>query len=160
MQWQYSHCRTFFTGFILIMTIDFHASQSQQSGRWIQIAFFAIAVLFNLCLLVQLLTVGLAVFYEPAWWSIHVWLVRRYGGLVVLLLAGLFLSPFPRKIQMLTGGLAILIILQFITIHLNHPFPLGILHPLIGFTLFNSSTTLVHKAWHVVGMQTKDSDPV
>lgn len=80
----------------------------------------------------------------------HVWLVRGYGGLAVLLSVGLLISPFPRKIQMLTGGLVTLLILQFITIHLNHPLPLGVLHPLIGFTLFNSSTTLVHQVWRVV----------
>ncbi len=132
------------------MTIDFHSEHRQLSARWIRIGFLLIAVLFNLCLVAQLLTVGLAVFYNPTWWSIHVWLVRGYGGLVVLLLAGLFISPFPRKIQILTGGLLTLLILQFITIHLNHPLPLGVLHPLIGFALFTSSTTLVHQVWSVV----------
>lgn len=132
------------------MTISFHSERTQPSGRWTRIGFLLIAVLFNLCLVAQLLTVGLAVFYSPTWWSIHVWLVRGYSGLAVLLLAGLLISPFPRKIQMLTGGLVTLLILQFITIHLNHPLPLGILHPLIGFTLFSSSTTLVHQVWRVV----------
>ncbi len=132
------------------MNIYFHSERSQLSGHWTQIGFLAIAVLFNLCLVAQLLTVGLAVFYSPTWWSIHVWLVRGYSGLAVFLLAGLLISPFPRKIQMLTGGLITLLILQFITIHLNHPLPLGILHPLIGFTLFNASTTLVHRVWRVV----------
>ncbi len=132
------------------MTIDFHSERSQLSGRWTRISFLAIAVLFNLCLVAQLLTVGLAVFYDPAWWSIHVWLVRRYGGLVILLLAGFFINSFPRKIKMLTGSLATLLVLQFITIHFNHPVPLGVLHPLIGFSLFTSSTTLVHRAWREV----------
>ena len=132
------------------MTIDFHFFRTPLSEHWTRIGFLAIAVLFNLCLVAQLLTVGLAVFYSPTWWNMHVWLVRGYGGLAVLLSVGLLISPFPRKIQMLTGGLVTLLILQFITIHLNHPLPLGVLHPLIGFTLFNSSTTLVHQVWRVV----------
>lgn len=132
------------------MTICFHSERTQPSARWTRIGFLSIAVLFNLCLVAQLLTVGLAVFYSPTMWSIHVWLVRGYGGLVVLLLVGLFINPFPRKIQTLTASLAVLLILQFVTIHLNHPLPLGILHPLIGFTLFTSSTTLVHRVWRVV----------
>lgn len=107
------------------MTSDFHFFRTQLFGRWDRIGFLLIAVLFNLCLVAQLLTVGLAVFYNPTWWSVHVWLVRGYSGLVVLLLAGLFISPFPRKIQRLTGGLVTLLILQFITIHLNHPLPLA-----------------------------------
>lgn len=132
------------------MTIDFHPGRTELSGRRTRLGFLAIAVLFNLCLVAQLLTVGLAVFYHPTWWSIHVWLVRGYGGLVVLLLAGLLINPFPRKIQTLTASLATLLILQFITVHFNHPLPLGVLHPLIGFALFTSSTTLVHRVWREV----------
>jgi hypothetical protein len=130
--------------------IDLHSEQTKLSGRWIQKGFLAIAVLFNLCLMTQLLTVGLAVFDNPTWWNIHIVLVRGYGGLVVLLLAGLFIHPFPQRIKMLTAGLVTLLTLQFITGHLNHPLHLAILHPLLGFLLFTSSTTLVHRSWHEV----------
>jgi Family of unknown function (DUF6220) len=130
--------------------IDIHSEQPKLSGRWIQKGFLAIAVLFNLCLIAQLLTVGLAVFDDPTWWNIHVLLVRGYGGLVLLLVVGLFLNPFPQKIKMLTAGLATMLTLQFITGHLNNSLHLGILHPLLGFLLFTSSTTLVHRAWHEV----------
>ena len=80
------------------MTIDLPSKPTQISRSWTQIVFLAIAVLFNLCLVVQMLTVGLAVFYDPGWWNIHVWLVRGYGGLVALLLTGLFINPFSRRI--------------------------------------------------------------
>jgi len=43
----------------------------------------------------------------------------------------------------------VLLGLQFLTIHLKSPLPLGVLHPLIGFTLFSVSTTLVHRAQRV-----------
>lgn len=128
--------------------INLHSEPTQLSGRWTQTGFLAIAILFNFCLIAQLLTVGLAVFDDPTWWNIHVLLVRGYGGLVVLMLAGLFVHPFPQKIKMLTVGLGILLTLQFITGHLNHLLHLGILHPLLGFSLFASSTTLVHRSWH------------
>ena len=130
--------------------IDLYSEQTKLSGCWIQKGFLAIAVLFNFCLIAQLLTVGLAVFDDPTWWHIHVLLVRGYSGLVVLLLAGLLVNQFPQKIKMLTVGLAVLLTLQFITGHLNHLLHLGILHPLLGFSLFTSSTTLVHRSWHEV----------
>lgn len=76
--------------------------------------------------------------------------MRGYGGLAVLLLAGLLINPFPQKIKMLTAGLVTILTLQFITVRLNHPLHLGILHPLLGFLLFTSSTTLVHRSWHEV----------
>jgi hypothetical protein len=132
------------------MLIDLHSEQTRLPGRWTQKGFLAIAVLFNFCLIAQLLTVGLAIFDDPTWWNIHVLLVRGYGGLVVLLLAGLFINPFTQKIKMLTSSLVTLLTLQFITGHFNHPLPLGILHPLLGFLLFTSSTTLVHRSWHEV----------
>ena len=130
--------------------IDLYSEQTKLSGCWIQKGFLAIAVLFNFCLIAQLLTVGLAVFDDPTWWHIHVLLVRGYSGLVVLLLAGLLVNPFPQKIKMLTAGLVTLLTLQFITGHLNQPLHLGIIHPLLGFLLFTSSTTLVHRSWHEV----------
>lgn len=131
------------------MTIDFYSKRTQLSGRWTRIGFLAIAVLFNLCLVAQLLTVGLAVFYSPNWWSVHVGLVRGYSGLALLLLGWAFISPFPRKIQMLTVGLTTLLILQFVTIHLSF-LSLNVLHPIVGFALFNSSTTLIHRVWRMV----------
>jgi len=139
------------------MTINLPSGHKQPSKSWTQIGFLAIAILFNICLVAQLLTVGLAVFYDPAWWNIHVWLVRSYGGLAVLLFIGLLIEPFSRKIRVLTGGLVILLALQFITSRFNHPLPLGVLHPLIGFSLFTSSTTLVHLVWREIF---KESDSV
>jgi hypothetical protein len=110
--------------------IDLHPEQTKLSGRWIQKGFLAISILFNLCLIAQLLTVGLAIFDDPTWWEIHVLLVRGYSGLVVLLVAGLWINPFPQKIKMVTLSLAVLLTLQFITGHLNHLLHLGFLHPL------------------------------
>lgn len=139
------------------MTINLPSEHEQSSKPWTQIGFLAITILFNICLVAQLLTVGLAVFYDPTWWNIHVWLVRSYGGLVVLLFIGLLIAPFSHKIKTLTGVLVVLLALQFITSHFNHVLPLGILHPLIGFSLFTSSTTLVHLVWRE---RFKESDPV
>ena len=118
--------------------------------NWVQAGFLAIAILFNLCLIGQLITVGLAVFSDAGWWQLHVWLVRGYGGLTWLLLAGTFLAPFPKRIRVLTNVLVILLFLQFVTAHIQQPLPLGILHPLIGFALFTTSTTLVHRAMSLV----------
>lgn len=120
-------------------------SPPSSSQRWLALSFFGLAILFNLCLNAQVLTVGLAYFYDPAWWSAHVWLVRSYSGLSLILLAILYFIPFPQRVRYLTISLPILLILQFMTIHLKAPIPLAILHPLIGFTLFSASTTLVHR---------------
>ena len=124
--------------------------EADDGTRWVQLGFLALAILFNLCLVAQLLTVGLAVFSDASWWQVHVWLVRGYGGVAVLLLAGSFIAPFPKRIQALTKAIVILLLLQFVTAHIQQPLPLGILHPLTGFILFTTSTTLVHRAMSFV----------
>lgn len=114
--------------------------------------FYAIAILFNLCLVAQVLTVGLAYFDNPAWWHTHVWLVRGYSGLSLVLLAWVYWIPMSQRIRMLTLSLPILLGLQFLTIHgqLPLPVPLAIFHPLLGFSLFSASSTLVHRVGHIV----------
>jgi hypothetical protein len=52
---------------------------------WVPIGFYTTSIVFNLCLIAQLLTVGVAYFNDPTWWNIHVWLVRGYGGLSLVL---------------------------------------------------------------------------
>lgn len=114
--------------------------------------FYALAVLFNLCLVAQVLTVGLAYFDNPAWWNTHVWLVRGYSGLSLVLLAWVYWIPTPQRVRMLTLSLPILLGLQFLTIHtqLSLPISLAIFHPLLGFSLFSASTTLVHRIGNLV----------
>jgi hypothetical protein len=110
-----------------------------------QIGFYATSIVFNLCLIAQLLTVGVAYFNNPAWWNIHVWLVRGYGGLSLILLAGSLITPFSARIRSLAASLAVLLGLQFCSIHLKTPLHLEVFHPLIGFTLLYVSSSLVHR---------------
>ena len=126
-----------------MMTSNLSNNQQIASDRWMQLGFYGVAVLFNLCLIVQVLTVGVAYFNDPAWWTVHVWLVRGYGGLS-LILWGWSLVASP-KIQRLTVSLPVLLGCQFCSIHLKTPLHLEVFHPLMGFTLFYVSSTLVHQ---------------
>ncbi|MBD2530312.1 hypothetical protein H6G97_12315 [Nostoc flagelliforme FACHB-838] len=132
------------------MTVNSGIDDTQISGRWIQISFLIAAVLFNLCLIIQIFSVGLAYFYNSDWWKLHIWLVRGYSGLSLILLVWVFLIPFPRRVRNLTASMPVLLGLQFLTIHLQTSFPLAVFHPLIGFSLFSISTTLVHRTSHIV----------
>ncbi|MEH1845637.1 MAG: DUF6220 domain-containing protein [Nostoc sp.] len=132
------------------MTVNSGIDDTQISVRWIQISFFIAAVFFNLCLAIQVFSVGLAYFYNSDWWNLHIWLVRGYSGLSLILLIWVFLIPFPPRVQSLTASIPVLLGLQFLTIHLKTSFPLAVFHPLIGFSLFSISTTLVHRISHIV----------
>ncbi len=114
---------------------------------WRLVGFYNIAVVFNLCLVAQVLSVGVAYFSDPNWWTIHVWLVRGYSGLSLVLLAGALTLPFSKRIRALTASMPVLLLFQFCSIHLHTPLHLQVLHPLIGFTLFYVSSSLVHHIW-------------
>ncbi len=131
------------------MTLNPGVDDTQIFVRRTQIGFQIVAVLFNLCLTAQVLTVGLAYFYNPEWWNVHVLLVRGYSGLSLILLGWVFLVEFPQRVRSLTASMPVLLGLQFLTIHLK-ALPLGVFHPLIGFSLFSISTTLVHRVSRIL----------
>ncbi|MDJ0568499.1 MAG: DUF6220 domain-containing protein [Pleurocapsa sp. MO_192.B19] len=149
------------------MTINSALNRDQHRRHWMKIGFYALAVFFNLCLIAQLLTVGIAYFNDPGWWNIHVLLVRGYSGLSLILFAGSAISfagsrseiaPFSKRIRSLAASLPVLLGLQFGSIHLKTPLHLEILHPLIGFTLVYVSSTLVHPVWRSISPTTIQSD--
>lgn len=127
--------------------IDSTSSSLHSGGDptgWKQSVFYGMTIVFNLCLVAQVLTVGVAYFNNPVWWNVHVWLVRGYSGLSLLLWAGTWFVPLPGKVRSLSMGLVVLLGLQFCSIHLRTPFHLEVLHPLVGFSLFYLSSSLVH----------------
>lgn len=140
------------------MTINSALDRDKPAKNWMKTGFYAIAVLFNLCLIAQLLTVGIAYFNDPGWWNIHVLLVRGYAGLSLVLLAGSAIIPFSKRIRSLAISLPVLLGLQFCSIHLMTPLHLEIFHPLIGFTLVYVSSTLVHRVWRSISPTTLESD--
>lgn len=127
------------------MTTNSETDDNISDASSVKLGFYATAILFNVCLIAQVLTVGVAYFTDPVWWNIHVWLVRGYGGLSLILLAGAVMAPFSKVIRSLAASLPILLGLQFCSIHLKTPLHLEVLHPLIGFTLFYVSSSLVHR---------------
>lgn len=132
------------------MTASSSLDGVQTSQRQSQKLFYILAVLFNLCAIAQILTVGLAYFSNSEWWNVHVWLVRGYAGLSIILLVWAYSIPFSPKVRRLAVSLPLLLVLQFLTIHVNFLLPLAVLHPLIGFALFSASTSLVHRVWRVI----------
>jgi hypothetical protein len=142
------------------MTINSEIDRDRAPIPSMQIGFYATSVVFNLCLTAQLLTVGVAYFVNPAWWHIHVWLVRGYSGLSLILLGWSFITPFSPQIQRLTASLTVLLGLQFCSIHLKSPLHLDILHPLVGFALLYVSSSLVHRVWHSLSPNHQQNEQV
>ncbi|MDV3347199.1 DUF6220 domain-containing protein [Leptothoe sp. LEGE 181152] len=129
------------------------AVDTTPNPRFSVVGFYVVTVVFNLLLGVQLLTAGVAYFENPSWWQAHVWLVRGYSGLSLVLVMWAYGAAFSRRIRILTVSMPILLGVQFLTIHWHPPFlpvSLAIVHPLVGFFLVSVSSTLVHRAWRIV----------
>jgi Family of unknown function (DUF6220) len=126
--------------------MESNISDDRAPRNWLHVGFCVMAIGFNLCLIAQLLTVGVAYFVDPVWWNVHIWLVRAYAGLALLLLGWVSIVPFSRKIRSLTISLPVLLGVQFGSIHLKTPLHLEVLHPLVGFSLLYVSSSLVHAA--------------
>ena len=86
------------------MAINSEIDRAHAPTAWMQSGFYAASIVFNVCLIGQLLTVGFAYFNNPAWWDIHVWLVRGYSGLSLILLGWSFIAPFSRRIRHLAAA--------------------------------------------------------
>jgi hypothetical protein len=127
------------------MTTTSEIERDIAAANWVKLVFYTTSIIFNVCLIAQVLTVGVAYFTDPAWWNIHVWLVRGYSGLSLILLMGTFIAPFSDRVRSLAASLPMLLGIQFGSIHLKTPLHLEVLHPLIGFTLFYVSSSLVHR---------------
>lgn len=127
------------------MTTTSETDHDIAAANWVKLGFYTTSIIFNICLIAQVLTVGVAYFTDPAWWNIHVWLVRGYSGLSIILLTGSLTVPFSDRIRALAASLPVLLGLQFCSLHLKTPLHLEVLHPLIGFTLFYVSSSLVHR---------------
>jgi hypothetical protein len=127
------------------MTTTSETDREIAAAHWLKLGFYATSILLNICFIAQVLTVGVAYFTNVAWWNIHVWLVRGYSGLSLILLVGSLIASFSNPIRLLTASLLVLLGFQFCSVHLRTPLHLEVLHPLIGFTLFYLSSNLVHR---------------
>jgi len=109
--------------------------------------------LFIACLLIQVFTVGMAVFVNPSWWAHHGQFSYVIGclGLIILLLA--LLGRFPKPILGWAGLINGLFLVQGATIHLA-AFPAlsvgAAFHPVNALILFWAATAIARKTWRNV----------
>jgi mercuric ion transport protein len=143
-----------------IMTTQ-HTSKCPSTVRSVSVSkqglktiFLAGIWLFIASLLLQLFTVGMAVFINSSWWTNHVQFSHVIGVLgFILLLISLF-GRFPREIWGLTGLLNILFFVQGSSANLALIFPalsLGAaFHPVNALLLFWTATTIARRSRNVL----------
>lgn len=113
---------------------------------WARYGYVLATGLFGLCVLVQIYVAGMAVFVDPANWSLHATFVHVFEPLlVVVLLLGL-LGRLPRLLKAAPVSLFALVSAQYATAHLFGSLVAAI-HPVNAVAIFGVAAVAARRAW-------------
>ena len=96
-----------------------------------------------LCILVQTLIAGLAIFTHASYWASHRIFVHIFGYLPILMLVFAFACRLPHSLRWHCVGLYALIYVQYFTANFPNA---GALHPVIALLLFWHSLVVAQHA--------------
>lgn len=119
--------------------------------RFARFAFFWLAAVFAVCVAVQVLLAGMAIFMDPVKWRLHTLFVKIIEYLPLFMLIFGFMGRMPRGFRWQSAGLFLLIMMMYATANLASSLPIvGALHPVVALGLFWLALSLVPKAWRLV----------
>lgn len=112
--------------------------------RVARIAFFAVAVLFALCVATQVFLAGMSVFVDPAHWVNHTTFVHYFDKLDIAMLILSFAGKLPNAVRWQSGALVVMTFAMYVTANLTVLLPLaGALHPVLALAIFWLAVHLV-----------------
>lgn len=106
--------------------------------------FFYIAVVFVLCVAIQVFFAGYAIFVDPVKWSTHVFFVKVIEFLPIIMLIISFMGKLPKILRWQSLGLFLLIFLMYATANIPAA---GAFHPVVALLMFWLSIAVVKRAW-------------
>ncbi|SDZ80813.1 hypothetical protein SAMN05421743_101279 [Thalassobacillus cyri] len=119
--------------------------------RVIQGMFALLAMLFFVCIIIQVLLAGAGLFVEYSMWETHSTFIHVFEFIPLLLLILSFFGSMPKWLRWQSAGLYIMIVLQYITVTFADSLPyLAVLHPVIALILFWRSLVTVMTAVKLV----------
>lgn len=110
--------------------------QQADNGKRLRLwrgAFIALAWVLVLCIAIQTLLAGLAVFSDARWWGSHVMFVRFFELVPLLMLVFAFAGKLRAVLKWHCAALLLLIVLQHATANVA---AVGALHPVIALVMF------------------------
>lgn len=119
--------------------------------RYFRVGFVGLSGLFVICITLQVLIAGMALFVDSSNWRGHTAFVHVFEYLPILMLLLAIFGKLSKGLRWQCLGLLGLIILQYATAKVSGDFPsvrmIGALHPVIALLLFWYSITCFRKAW-------------
>ncbi|RBI60313.1 hypothetical protein DMJ13_18425 [halophilic archaeon] len=114
-----------------------------QLGRY---GYLVLAVFFAICVIAQIYIAGMAVFIDPANWSLHETFVHAFEPMLILLLILAFIGRLSRSLKVAPIGLFLLITIQYATAAVYGSLVAAI-HPVNAVVIFLVSALAVQQTW-------------
>ncbi len=128
--------------------------QNSTKVRYFRVGFVGLSGLFVICITLQVLIAGLALFVDSSSWRGHTVFVHFFEYLPILMLLLATFGKLSKRVRWQSLGMLGLIILQYATAKVSGDFPslrmFGALHPVIALILFWSSIRCFREAWNLV----------
>lgn len=114
-----------------------HPAPHPDKGKGLRVAFAAVAAIFAVCVGVQVLFAGLAIFADAANWKLHTTFVHLIEAIPLVMLALAFAGKLPAAARWESFGLFFMIILMYFTANVAAVMPVvSALHPVIALAMF------------------------
>jgi hypothetical protein len=115
-------------------------------NRAVRIIYLALAWVFLLCILAQVVIAGMATFTDPSDWELHVAFVKGFAMVPLAMFLLTFVGRISGRNRWISLALFGLIVFQFLSVQVFSSIPaISALHPLIALLLFWGSITTVKR---------------
>ncbi|HEX7057075.1 MAG TPA: DUF6220 domain-containing protein [Bacilli bacterium] len=115
--------------------------------KTVRIIFCVLAILFGICVLIQVFLAGLAIFYGPDNWSRHTSFIHLFEYLPILMFILSFFGRIKGAARWLSFGLILLIMVQYATVKgLPEVGYLAALHPVVALLIFWAAIVVIRRS--------------
>lgn len=117
--------------------------------KWVQLGrygYLILASFFVICVLAQIYIAGMAVFVDPANWSLHTTFVHAFVPMLFILFVLALIGRLPRSLKVAPVGLFLLVAIQYMTAAMYGTLVAAI-HPVNAVVIVLVSALAVQQTW-------------
>lgn len=116
--------------------------------RFARKAFFFLAVIYAVCVAIQVFFAGVATFVDPLKWQLHRNFVRVIEFIPIIMLVFGFMGRLSKSLRWQSAGLFLFIILMCATANIARSVPItGAFHPVVALAMFWLAIVIIRPAW-------------
>ncbi len=117
-----------------------------------RLTYFGLAVVFVICILIQMFWVGMATFVNPTNWKNHIEFVHQFGFFIpILMFVFAFLGAVPKWVYGQLIALIVVMFLMYFTANITRAIPwLGAMHPVMAVLLVGLSFVILLSSWKLI----------